>query len=235
MKKFIAFLLILIMCFPSVSICAEEDYIKLEPYPYSSHVLGEDLIIYGDTSFKTVSLGLYYPDDEQNYRGKPKLIIPIFDYELRSGYKIETDTLSALWPRGEWKIRIQYGDYKDEITVNMTTEPMYDRYIRIAEYSDNTLTSLVTHTVRGMRLHNNMLEFTTEDGNEIRIFSWDNFAPTDSGSTRLFIATYKDGYMQSAKTYEGVLTDYENHISLDISPRERLELFYWSDSFAPIE
>ncbi len=232
MKKFISLLLIFILTFP-VSISAKESYITLSPYPFSSHTLGEDLVIYGDTSFSQVVLGFYYPDDP-GYKGYAKYIITISAKEFREGYTIQTETVSRFWPEGVWKIIIQNGEVRDEMLINMTSEPQFDRHIRFAEYTDNTLCNLQTYLCRGVEYRNNIITIPLENGDEIRIYSWKNFAPTDSGETQLFIATYKDGYMTDIKFREGRLTDYGNHIALDISETERFEIFYWDDNLVPI-
>jgi hypothetical protein len=173
---------------------AKDSYVKLDPFPYSTHVLGEDLVIYGDTDFSSVTLGLFYPKD-QGYMGYAKFVITISGDELRKGYVIPTETYSRLWPEGNWSVVVQNGTARDEITIPMAEEAYYNRYLRVCEYSDNTLTEVNTFACRGVIVRNNTMSISLEDGTHIRIYSWDNLSPTDSGEARLFVATYKDGYI----------------------------------------
>ncbi len=234
MKKFISVILILIMCQPLLAL-AKDSYITLEPYPYSSHVLGEDLIIYGDTDFSQVTLGFYYPDDEQGYMGYAKYIMTIGADELKNGYVIKTETYSRLWPEGVWKIVVQNGSVRDEIGIPMAKEADYNRKVMIAEYSEGALTAFNSYRCRGVNKRNNTLEFVTEDDTVIRVFSWNNFAPTDSGETSIFIAFYKDGYMTDAKVYTGCLSEFDTYFTLDIPQNKQLKFFYWNDNMNPIE
>lgn len=235
MKKLISIILILIICQP-VCALAEDSYISLDPYPYSSHTLGEDLIIYGDTDFSTVVLGLYYPNDEQGYMGYAKYVITISGDELRSGYVIPTETYSRLWPEGVWKIVVQNGENaRDEISIPMTKEAIYNRNVMVAEYSDNMLTTVTSYRCRGVICRNNTFEFITEDNTVIKVFSWNNFTPTDSGETSIFIAFYKDGYMLAAKVYTGVLSRFDTYFTLDIPQNKQLKFFYWDDNMNPID
>lgn len=232
MKKIISLLLILILAFP-VTISASEGYISLSPYPFSTHTLGEDLVIYGSTNLSHITIGLYYPDIP-GYNGKYNYVMTISAKELREGHIIPTETVSRFWPEGSWKIVAQNGNVRDEMFVPMTSTPLYDRNIRIAEYADNTLTEVKTYTSRGIERKNGILKISLEDGEEIRIFSWNNLSPTESGDTQLFIATFKEGYMTNIKARTGNLTCYGNHTVLNISETERIEVFTWDDNLIPI-
>ena len=233
MKKLISIVLIFILC-QSVCVMANDSNISLDPYPYSSHVLGEDLVIYGDTDFDQVTLGFYYPKD-QGYMGYAKYIITITADELKNGYVIPTETYSRLWPEGDWTVVVQNGSARDEITISMAIDASYDRHVRICEYSDNALSFVETYSCRGIVIKDNVLSFSLEDGTEYRIFSWNNFAPANSGKTKLFIATYKDGYMTDIKTYTGTLTDFGNHITLTVSDTKRVEILYCEDNLTPVQ
>lgn len=234
MKKLISFILIFIMCQPVFTL-AKDSYITLDPYPYSSHVLGEDLVIYGDTDFSTVVLGFYYPDDEQGYKGYSKYVITISGDELRHGFVIPTETYSRLWPEGVWKVVVQNGSIRDEIGIPMTKEASYNRNVMIAEYSDSALVSVASYRCRGVKTQNNIFEFATEDNTVIKVFSWNNFAPTASGETGIYIAFYKDGYMLDAKVYTGVLSEFDTYFTLDIPQDKQLKFFYWDDNMSPID
>ncbi|MBR5535843.1 MAG: hypothetical protein IKU60_04260 [Clostridia bacterium] len=232
MKKLIFLILIFTLIFP-VSISAKEDYITLSPFLYSSHHLGEDLVIYGDTSLPTATLGFYYPED-QGYKGYAKFIINISAKELREGYVIPTEEYSRLWPEGVWTVAVQNGAYRDEIKIPMSKDaPLYNRQVRLAHYRDNTLTSLTTYTTQGIQISSNTISFTLEDSTLVKIYAWDNLSPTNDGDAQLFAAVYKDGYMTEAKTYSGTLSSYGKHISLEISETERFELLFWNDSLIP--
>lgn len=233
MKKFISIIILILFILSALPASAEEGYVRFTPYPYSSHILGEDLVIYGDTNLGQVILGLYYPQD-QGYLGRAKYIITITAKELRNGYAIPTETYSRLWPEGLWKVVLQNGDARVEVQIPMTSSAVYNRSIRVAEYEDNILTNLTSYASRGMLFKNNIIEFALEDETTVRIFSWNNFAPTDSGETRLFVAFYKDGYLTNVKTYTGTLSDFGRHVTLNISENKRLELFYWNDNLIPI-
>lgn len=233
MKKFICVILILILCQPVFAL-AEESYIKLKPYPYSSHVLGDDLVIYGDTNMSSVVLGLHYPDDEQGYKGYAKFVITISANELKRGYVIGTETYSRLWPEGVWKLVVQYDNARDEINIPMAKEASYDRNVILAEYSGNTLSNLKSYSCRGVVCRNNTFEFVTEDNTVIKVFSWNNFKPTVSGETSVFIASYKDGYMIDAKVYTGVLSQFDTYFTLDMPQERQLKFFYWDNNMSPI-
>ena len=92
MKKFISLLILICIIASSVPAFAAENYVTLTPYPYSSHVLGEDLVIYGDTNLSNITLGLFYP--EEGYKGWAKFIQTITAKALRNGYVIPTETVS---------------------------------------------------------------------------------------------------------------------------------------------
>ena len=233
MKKIIAFLLVLILAFP-VGVSAAEKYISIDPYPFSTHVLGEDLVIYGNTNIAYVNIGLYYPDIPGFY-GYAKYIMTISAKELREGYSIPTDALSDRWPEGTWKVIVQSGTTVDQLYIPMTAQPSYNRYVRIAEYASDTLVNVKTHLCRGIEKRNGVLKITPEDGTEIRIFSWNNLAPSAKGATQLFIATYENGYMTEVKTYTGNLVKYGNHVRLNINEgSDRLEIFCWEDNLIPV-
>lgn len=234
MKKLISIFLIAIsiIC-QNVCVMAKDSYVSLDPFPYSTHVLGEDLVIYGDTDFSQVTLGLFYPKD-QGYMGYAKFVITISADELREGYVIPTETYSRLWPKGDWSVVVQNGTARDEITIPMAEEACYNRYLRVCEYTDNTLTEVNTFACRGVVIKNSSMSISLEDGTLIRIYSWDNFSPTDSGNSRLFVAWYKDGYMLKAKTYSGNLNNFSNHITLTASENERVEILYWEDNLIPV-
>lgn len=233
MKKVLLFILLILIMFPAIS-SAEESFTALDPYPYSSHILGEDLVIYGDTSFSKVVLGLFYPDDEQGYLGMAKFIITISADELREGYVIPTDTFSRLWPEGEWTVRIQNDMYFDEIKIPMTKEAKFDRIIKLATYEDDALVTLTSYQTRGVILKNNVFSFVTEDGTTVRIFSWNNFSPTNEGESRIFVSFSKDGYMTDIKTYHGFLSSYSDHICIIGENGDSFKLFYWNDNLQPI-
>lgn len=231
MKKIISLILILVLCTP-LSALAAEKYISITPYPLSSHILGEDLVIYAETNLSLVVIGLYYPVTG-GYNLKFHDVV--YASDLKKGYTIPTsDEIGKKNPEGKWKLLIQYGNVSDEINIPMTSEPVYNRYVRIAEYSDNTLTHIRTYTCRGIEYSDKTISFSTEDGKEIRIFSWDNLSPTDSGETQLFIATYEDDYMTDIRTYRGELCCYGNHTTLNSSASERLEIYYWHDNLIPV-
>ena len=233
MKKFISLVITILLLTSAVPAFAIEGYVKLDPYPYSTHVLGEDLIIYGDTNFDSVTLGFYYPKD-QGYMGYAKLIITITADELKNGYVIPTEEYSRLWPEGNWSVVVQNGTARDEIVIPMAKEAFYNRYLRVCEYSDNTLTKVNTFICRGVVVKNNTISFSLSDGTEIRIYSWDNLSPATSGETTLYLASYKDGYMLDVKTFIGNLDNFTNHITLICSDTERVEILYWEDNLIPV-
>lgn len=233
MKKFIALFIVLILSFPTV-VSAGESYISIDPYPFSSHVLGESLVVRGNTNFAFVTLGFYYPDIP-GYSGQAKFIMTLTAEEFRNGYTIYTDPPARLWPEGNWKVAVQNGSVREEIFIPMTAEPLYNRYVRIAQYSSDTLINVETYICRGIEKRENILKITLEDETEIRIFSWNNFKPTTDGEAQLFIATYKDGYMTNAKMRSGTLTEHGNHTELNINEgSDRVEIFCWEDNLIPI-
>ena len=232
MKKILSLLIILVLAFP-VGAYASEDFIALDPYPYSSHVLGDDLIVRGDTNQPYVTIGFYYPY-ENGYNGIAKLIVTVTAKEFRQGYTIKTDYLSRLWPEGLWRIKAQYGNISAEEMIPFTKDPLFDRQLRIAEYKDNTLTAVTSYLCRGIQKKDNTLIIPLSDGSLLRVFSWNNFAPADSGMVNLFMATYTDGYVTNIKAFSGELVDYGNHTSLIISPTDRVEFFYWDGNLKPI-
>lgn len=231
MKKFISLILILVLCTP-LSALAAEKYITITPYPLSSHVMGDDLVVYAKTNLSYATIGLYYPVTG-GYNLKFSDIV--YASDLKKGYTIPTSgEIGKKNPEGNWKLIIQYGNASDEIYILMTSEPLYNRYVRIAEYSDNTLTDISTYACRGIEYSNKTISFSSSDGKDIRIFSWDNLSPTDSGETQLFIATYEDDYMTDIRAYKGELSCYGNRTTLNISPSARLEIYYWYDNLVPI-
>ncbi len=232
MKKLISFIIIISIIALAVPTGAANSYIKLDPYPYSTHVLGEDLVIYGDTDFGNVTLGLFYPY-ENGYNGMSKYIITLSAEEFRAGHVIKTDVKSRLWPEGKWRVKVQSGDVYDEIYITMSETAQYNQILKVAEYEDSTLTSLTSYFTRGVQFKNNVLSFALEDGTVVKIFSWDNFAPTDNGKSRIYIAFYNDGYLTKTRTYEGELLSYGNHISLKIGDTKTVKLFYWNENLSP--
>ncbi len=233
MKKFISVLILICFLTAHVTAFAEDDYITLVPYPYSTHVLGEDLVIYGDTNLSSLTLGFFYPED-QGYMGYAKFIMTISAKELKEGYVIKTDTFSRLWPEGKWTVRVQNGDAKDEMKITMTTDPVFDREVKLAEYEDNALINLTSIKVRGIIVKDNIVEFTKEDNTVVKIFSWNNLSPTDNGESKIYVTHFNDGYLTEVKTYDGTLTSYGNHISLDMDKGNSFKLFYWNDNLNPI-
>lgn len=234
MKKVICFILLFSIIVSAFPVKAANSYMHIEPYPYSNHVLGEDLVIYVDTDFKGyITLGLYYPY-ESSRNGISKYLLAVTAKELRAGYVIKTDFKSDSWPEGKWRIKIQNGNVYDEIYINMSETAQYDQVLKVAEYEYSTLTSLTSYFTRGVQFKNNVLSFALEDGTEVKIFSWDNFAPTSKGNSRIYIAFYNDGYLTKMQTYEGELLSYGNHISLKIGDTKTVKLFYWSENLSPV-
>lgn len=235
MKKLLSILLVILILSPSVPAFAADSFITLEPYPYSTHILGENLVIYGDTDFGNITLGFYYPED-QGYFGYAKYIMTISAQELRSGYVIRTEEYSRLWPEGVWTVKVQNGDVSDTLKINMSKEAEYNRYVKLATYEDDALTSLTTYPCRGTRMHDNVLSFTLSDNTTVKIFSWDNLTPAESGESRIYIAFFDpEGYMTDIKTYQGTLSQFGNHFTLNISPTKKVKLFYWTDNLIPLE
>ncbi|MBQ8003075.1 MAG: hypothetical protein IJ297_06500 [Clostridia bacterium] len=234
MKKLICFLIIFSMAI-TTNVFARDSYIILSPYPFSTHVLGEDLVIYGNTDFSQVTLGLFYPNDEQGYFGYAKYIATITAQELRQGHVIKTDTTSRLWPKGNWTVAVQYGDVRDEIIIPMSDNANYNRCVRVAQYEDLALVSLDTYKCRGVIIRNGVFGFTTDEGKNIRIFSWDNFSPSTKGDARIFIASYTDeGIVENVQTFYGTVSLDGLHFTLNISDTERVEIFVWEDGITPV-
>lgn len=234
MKKLVSVIVLLSLLFAYSPIFAADSFIELDPYPYSTHVLGEDLVICGDTDFGQVTLGLFYPDDEQGYHGYAKYIMTIDAEDLKNGYVIPTETKSRLWPTGLWKVVVQNGSCRDEIFINMQTEAEFDLFVRIAEYENSSLTKLTTYPCRGVVSKNGILSFTTMDGTTVKIFTWNNFAPTVSGEARIFIATYTDGYLTDTRTFQGTLSRNGYHLTLNISENKSVGIFIWSEQLNPL-
>ena len=232
-KRTIAFILIL-FTLSQLPIYAANSYITIDPYHYSTHILGEDLVIYGDTDFSNVTLGLFYPKD-QGYNGLSKYIQTISRDELKNGYSIPTGTFSRLWPCGNWKVKVQYGDIYDEIFINMQEEAAFDRKLRVVEYENSALKEIKAYPIRGMVFKNNVLSFSLEDGSLIKIYAWNNLSPVAYGDGKVFVATYKDGYLTNTKTYEGTISYFGHHISLKLSENKTIKLFYWDDNLKPIQ
>lgn len=232
MKKVVLFIILIIMCLP-VQAFAAEKYITLEEYPYSTHVLGEDLIIYGSTNINAyLSLGLYIPVTG-GYT--PLYYDSITPKQLKNGYTIPTPIESGKHPQGEWLLVVQFGTVRDELYINMTAEPLYDRYVHMAEYSDNTLVNVETYKSRGIRFRDNIISFTTEMGEEIRIFSWNNLSPVSEGNSRIFVAHYKDGYITKVNTYEGTLRCYNGSVCLENENGSYFKLLYWTENLTPVK
>lgn len=233
MKKFSALILSFVMLALVVPVGAANSYITIHPYPYSTHVLGEDLVIYGDTDFGNVTLGLFYPRD-QGYNGMSKFVMTISANELRQGYVIHTGAYSRLWPTGDWRIKVQNGNVSDEIYITMSEEPVYDQVLKVVEYEDSALTSITSYATRGVLFKDNVLSFTLEDETAVKIYSWNNLKPTDQGEGKIYIASYNDGYLTSLKSYEGTLSSFGYHISLKIDENKAVKLLYWDENLTPV-
>ncbi len=231
MKKFLVILISVLICFPTLAF-AKEDYISLLDYPYSTHVLGEDLVIYGETNIANVSLGLYYPNDDQGYMGYAKLIIALTADELKKGYVIKTDTFSRLWPEGEWTVRVQSGDVYDTITIPMRKEADFNRKVKIAAYNLGAMESISTYKSRGGYIKDNVVTFLLENNVTMKIFSWNNFTPVSEGESRVFVAFYKDGYLTKAQSFFGTLSRYSDHISIE-NGENKLKIFCWDENLTP--
>lgn len=233
MKKLLSIVLTIIIMSP-LTVCADEDYITIDPYPYSTHVLGEDIIVKGNTNLQFVTLGLYYPED-QGYKGYIKFALTLTRDEFKRGYTLKTEPLSRPWPEGVWTIVVQSGDYRDELKLNMTASPVFDRNVKIATYENNTLTNLQSYNTRGILVHDNITSFTTEDNITVKIFSWNNFSPTTDGESTIFVTLWDESYLIDIKTYHGIIKDYGNHLCLDMGNGDFVKLFYWHDNLTPIE
>lgn len=234
MKKTVLFILIIISLL-SFSLCthAAGNYISIERYPFSSHVLGEDLIICGETDFSHVSVALYYPDD-RGYGGELKFAIILTKNEFKDGYAIKTEPSNRLWPEGLWTLKVQNGQIYDEITVKMTSQPDFSQKIFVAEYTYNTLTSLSSYSTRGVLKNNNVVCFKAEDGTEIKVFSWDCLKPADCGDCRIYIAFYNFGMLTDIKSYQGSLADGSNCILLNMPGGKSIKIFCWDDDMSPL-
>lgn len=232
MKKIVLFIILIAMCLP-VQTFAAEKYIALEEYPYSTHTLGEDLTVYGSTNINAyISLGLYTP-----YYDSYKILFndSITPKELKNGYTIPIPNESNAHPEGKWLLVVQFGNVRDELYINMTAEPLYDRYVRMAEYSDNTLVSVETFKSRGIQFKDNIISFTTESSEEIRIFSWNNLSPVNEGDSRIFVAHYVDGYITKVNTYEGTLLYYNGSVCLESENGKYFKLLYWGENLIPVK
>ncbi|MGM9552417.1 MAG: hypothetical protein ACI3XA_09215 [Clostridia bacterium] len=232
MKRFILFIIIALIITASIPVGASNSFMALTPYPYSTHVLGEDLIIYGNTDFGSVVLSLFYPEDG-GYMGMAVYTLTLTASELRQGHVIKTEPKSLRWPEGKWKVRIQNGTIYDELYINMTEFPVFDQSVRVCEYENSTLTSLATYNTRGVQFKDNIISFVLEDGTEVKIYYWDNFKPVDTGTGRIYIAFYHDGYLTDIKTYPGELSTYGYHVSLNISDNRAVKIFYWNENLNP--
>lgn len=234
MKKTVLFILIVISLL-SFSLCthAAGSFIRIEQYPFTSHLLGEDIIICGETDFSHVSVALYYPDDRV-YKGELKFGIILTKNEFKDGYAIKTESSTPLWPEGLWTLRVQNGQIYDEITVNMTSQPDFSRKILVAEYTDSTLTSLSSYNTRGVSKNNNVIFFKSEDGKEVKVFSWDRLRPTDCGESRIYIAFYKYGCLTDIKSYQGSLAEFSNCILLNMPSGKTIKIFYWGSNISPL-
>lgn len=233
MKKLISSLLSIIIILSSSVAFADSSYINITPLPYSSHVLGEDLIIKGETDFSHVTIGLFYPED-QGYNGMAKYVLTIPSKELSDGFIIQTETYSRLWPRGIWTVKVQNGNVSSSVKINMVSEALYDRTVKLATYENNTLTNIESYAVRGISIRDNIIEFITNDGKLIKIYSWNNLAPVTEGESQIFVATYENDYLINIKAYSGTLSSYDSFVSLN-SENKTFKLFYWNDNLTPIE
>lgn len=234
MKKFIAVLLISISFMScTVAHAAESYYINVDPYPYSSHILGEDLVVYGDTNATAVVLGLYSLRDN----GSVAAFLyssTVFRSELKNGYSIPTSRAGGSWKEGDYLLVLQYGPTKSESIIHMSYEPVYDRNVIICEYSDNTLINSVSYRCRGIAKRNGIYEIALQDGSSIKIFFWNNFVPTENGEATVFISANQDGYMTSAKHYRGFLSSDGNRFTMKLENGGELKLFLWNDSLNPV-
>lgn len=230
MKKLISiFITISILSF-SVPSLAEDLYISLEPLPYSAHLLGETITIYGSTNISNVSVALISPD------GDLKDVFVLSASRLKHGYSIPTDTAANGWAEGEWTIRAQAMGIVAELKINMTSAPDYDRTVRVAHYVDSTLQSLTSYQCRAIEIKDNIISFTLPDENIVKIYSWNNFQPVQSGESRVFITLNSaDGYVTDVRTYQGTLSALSNHFTLKISENEYLKFFYWKDILTPVQ
>ncbi len=234
MKRFITVLLISVsLLFGNIAHASTNYYISIAPYPYSSHILGEELVIYADTNAPAVILGLYSlrPNGSVN-----KFIhsSTLFPSELKNGYSIPTSTVSGAWQEGDYLLLLQYGSVRAEKIIRMTSSPVYDRNVIISEYSDNTLVNTASYRCRGIAEKNGVYELSLENGTLIKIYSWNNFNPASEGKTTLFVTTYQDGFMTSTKHYNGFLSKSLNHFTLETNDGGKLKLFVWNDNLNPV-
>ena len=233
MKKFISLFLIFSVVFLAVPVGAANSYIKLEPFPYSTHLPGEDIVVYGDTDCSFVTLGLFTPKDS-GYKGRIRFSITIRGKDLKEGYVINTDPDILAWPAGDWTLRVQYGSVFDEITITTSEAPQYDRVLRVAEYDNSSLSSVSSYCTRGVVFKDNIISFTLEDNTEVKIYSWDNLAPADSGETTIYVAKYNEDCLTEIKSYKGTLNEFGKSVSLEIDENKTLKLLYWDDSLQPV-
>lgn len=234
MKKIIAVLLItLSLLFGNIAHANAEYYISITPYPYSSHVLGEDLVIYADTNAPAVVLGLYSLTSS-GLVDKFIYSSTLFRSELKNGYSIPTSQQSDRWIEGDYLLILQYGSVRSEEIIHMRTEPIYDRNAIISEYSDDTLIQSSIYRCRGIARKDNVYEIALEDNTLIKIYSWNNFSPTANGETTVFVATYQDGYMTKAQHYSGFLHTSLNYFVLNSDDGNTLKLFVWNNNLTPI-
>lgn len=198
------------------------------PFPYSSYILGEDIVVKGETDFDFVTLGFYYPE-EDGYYGYAKFILSISASELRNGYVIPTDTLSRQWPEGKWRILVQNGSVQDNTYVTLLENPVYDRYLRIAEYDGDILTKVTTYPTRGAVFSESVISFALDDDITLRLFFWnDALSPENSGNGSIYAAFYKDGMLLSSTKYAAELS--QSFPITMTKDGKTVKLLYWNNS-----
>lgn len=228
LKKAICLFLGAVIILSSFPAHAENSYIHIMPFPYSSYVLGEDIVVKGETDFDSVILGFYYPD-ENGYGGLAKLIINIFDYELREGYVIHTDTLSRLWPEGRWHITVQNGSVREDVYINLLEKPVYDKYLRIAEYDGDMLTAVKTYPARGAFFSDGCISFALENGMTLKLFFWnDSLSPSKGEKGKVYSALYRDGSLLTLSIYTADLS--QSFPIKAVKDGKTVKFFYWSSS-----
>jgi hypothetical protein len=226
LKRIFTVILLIYMIFSAMPGYAEGSFIRLEPLCYSSYVLGEDIIVKGETDFDYVTVGLYYPDE---YSGFAKYIITISASEFSKGCKISTDEASKQWPEGNWRIMVQNGNVKSDVYVPLLSEPVYDKYLRIAKYDGDTLTEVKTYKTRGALFKDDTISFALSDETFLKLFFWnDNLAPSSSGNGSIYLAQYSDGNFLSAQKFSGELSQ---KLPITVTNNsETYKIFCWNEN-----
>ncbi len=228
MKKALCLILGSLIVLFSHPAYAKNSYIHITPLPYSSYILGEDITVRGETDFDFVTLGFYYPE-EDGYYGLAKFIISLSASELRGGYVIPTDTLSKQWPEGSWRILVQSGSVRDDIYVTLLEKPVYDKYLRIAEYDGGILTKVSTYPTRGAVFSENVISFALDGGITLRLFFWnDALSPENSGNGSIYAAFCKDGTLLSATKYSAELS--QSFPVTMTKDGKTVKLLYWNNA-----